>query len=295
MSEDDAYLHRVKAVERWSTKHMVMTPNNTASFAGLRVITEDIKTGVFMCFYGIGGGGKTTMAADVVRSPYGGPALLVSADKSYSSVVHLRSKGLTIIAPDSWDEVQNVLKTIKKGDTGYKSVIWDNLSEILRLCILKYAPTGMPEGPAAIKLWGQITAEMLKFTDQIRSLTLSQCMNVFCILWEETEKDELTQRLRYKMNLTPRLSASLPGMITMIGRITVPGNASNNYIRKLSFAPSETTDAKFRVAPTEAAAKIPVELWVKEDSYFIVDFLSAVNDGVPFPTAKYADPTKARI
>lgn len=272
--------------------NQVLTPANANSFAGLNFITEEVKTGLFLALFGIGGSGKTSIAANIVKSKYGAPALLVSADKSYTSVTHLRSEGLDIIDVDSWQEIDKIKRALEKGDHKYKSVIWDNLSEILRLCIKRNAPSGMPEGSAALKTWGQITSQMMEFVAGIRILTVTQCMNVITVLWEETEKDELTQLIRYKVNLTPKLGAAFPGMVAMVGRLTVPGNANNGYIRKLDFSPSEKTDAKYRVAPTEAAAKIPMVLYLRGDNTFLKDFLSTVHDGTPFPVDKYGPPAK---
>jgi AAA domain-containing protein len=271
----------------------VLTPDTATSekFAGLNIIRRGTdKAGIFMALYGPGGAGKTTVASEIVLHPRGKPALLVSADGSYSSVLHLVDEGLDILFVEKWSQVQAILKEVKQGSK-YKSIIWDNISEILRLCVKHHAPSGMPEGPAALKLWGQITAGMMEFTAETRSLSMTHNLNVLSVLWEETEKDELTQVIRSKVLLTPKFGAAYPGMVTMLGRLTVPGDARNDYIRKLSFAPSDRTDSKYRVAPTEAAAKIPVELWLRKESHFIVDFLNAVKDDKPFPTKLYERPT----
>lgn len=290
LNEDEAYLERVKHVERWTNR--VMTPSNVKSFGGLTIDTDETtRPGLFMAIYGTGGGGKTTLLSEIVYSNYGSPALLADVEGGSSSVVHLREHGLEIVHPTKWTDIIAIKKEFERGGHDFKTLIFDNISEIQALKVKSVAPTGMPEGSAALKLWGQITAEMMEFIRDCRNLTLKG-YNVLMVLWEETEKDELTQTIRNKVNLTPKFGAAFPGMVTMLGRLSVPGNAANGYIRKLSFAPSERTDAKFRVAPTDVASKIPLELFLRADSKFLVDFLATVRDGKPFPVNKYESPKR---
>lgn len=273
---------------------MALTPNNASSFGGLKIDSEETtRPGLFMAIYGTGGGGKTTILSEIVYSEYGSPALLADVEGGSSSVVHLRDKGLDIVHPTKWSDVVAIKKEFERGNHNYKTLILDNISEIQALNVRAKAPTGMPEGPQALKMWGQITAEMMEFIRELRNLTL-RGYNVLMVLWEETEKEELTQTIRTKVNLTPKFGAAFPGMVTMLGRLSVPGTASNGYIRKLSFAPSERTDSKYRVAPTDVAAKIPLELFLKQDSRFLVDFLATIIDNKPFPSDKYVAPKREK-
>ena len=272
--------------------NQVLTPNNVETFGGLKIIKDDvIVPGLFMGIYGTGGGGKTTLVADIVRSPYGTPALLVDAEGGSSSVTHLREYGLDIVQPTSWAQILKIKQEFERGDHKYKSLIFDNISEMLSLIVKSKAPTGMPEGNMALKIWGQVTAEMQEFVRELRASTFKG-RNVLMVLWEENPKEESTGIIHKRVNLTPKLAAAFPGMVTMLGNITVPGNEKNGYIRKLSFAPSEKTDSKFRVAPTDVAAKIPLELWLNNEVHFLVDFLATVRDGKPFPTQIYEKPKK---
>lgn len=270
-----------------------MTPDNLDTFAGLEVVRkkDNIKKGAFMAVYGTGGSGKTTLLSEVVLTELGRPALLVDVEGGSDSVTHLLGQGLDIVNPDTWLKVKKVVDEFKAGKHNYKSIIIDNLSEILALRVKHSAPSGMPLGSATLQMWGQITSELQEFVRDLRVCTFKG-YNAFMVLWEETEQDEATKAVRYKVNLTPKFASAFPGMVTMVGRLTVPGDERDGYIRQLSFAPSTKTDAKFRVAPNEVTSNIPLELYLRQDTHFMPDFLECVVNGKPFPAEKYIKPKK---
>lgn len=263
-----------------------MTPNNIRSFAGLNIkkVGEN-KDGVCIGFYGTGGSGKTTLASEIVLSKYGSPALLVDVEGGSSSVSHLMDKGLDVVLPANWNEVNKIRNEFKRGQDYYKSVIFDNLSEMQAMCMATIVPSGQPQ----IQHWGDMTARILQLVRDFRDLSRLSGLNVVFILWEEIEKEPLTEMVRKKVNLTPKLSAAIPGIITQMGRLTVH-QSRPPYARKLVFAPSEETDSKFRVAPTDNAAKMPLELYLTQEVHFLVDFLAMLKDGQKFPSEKYARP-----
>lgn len=269
----------------------VMTPENITEFAGIKISKETTPKSIFLGVYGVGGSGKTTLCSEIVHAgDDGSPALLVDIDRSSASVVHLQELGLNIAKISTWSEAKKIMAEFKKGDTPFKSVIWDNISELLSLCVKNYAPSGMPQGSDALKIWGIINAELMEFVRDMRTYCSRDGVHLFMVLWEETEKDQLTDVVRNKVLLNPKFAAAFPGMTTMLGRLTVPGTARTDYVRLLDFAPDERLDTKFRVAPTEAAAKIPMQLYVRKDSHFVVDYLNTVKHGKEFPVDKYKKP-----
>lgn len=291
LTEDEAYLETVKHVERWTKRVPVLTPDNIEEFAGLKISTEKSPTSIFLAVYGVGGSGKTTLCSEIVNAGEdGAPALLVDIDRSSSSVVHLQEKGLRILPISTWDEAKKLKKAFEKGGTPWKSVIWDNISELLSLCVRHYAPSGLPQGSDVLKVWGIINAELMEFTRDMRTFCSRDGINLFMVLWEETEKDLLTETVRIKVLLNPKFAAAFPGMATLVGRLTVPGTERSEYVRLLNFAPEERLDTKFRVAPQDEAAKIPLKLYLRQHSNFVVDYLNTVKHGKPFPVEKYKKP-----
>jgi hypothetical protein len=269
---------------------MVMTPTNIESFGGLKISKESTPRSIFLAIYGVGGSGKTTLCSEIVNCDDGTPALLVDIDRSSSSVVHLQERGLNIVKISTWKEAQALKKAIEKEGGEFKAIIWDNISELLSLCVKHYAPSGMPQGSDALKIWGLVTADMMEFVRDMRTMCYEQGINLFMVLWEETEKDALTDTVRVKVLLTPKFGAAFPGMATMVGRLTVAGSERSDYVRLLDFAPDERYDTKFRVSPVESAAKIPLKLYIRRNSNFVCDYLNTVKYNKEFPTEKYKKP-----
>lgn len=264
----------------------VLTPDNVESFAGLTIVNRKTPTAICVGLYGTGGSGKTSVLAQIVLSPHGTPALLVDVEGGSTSVEHLIEHGLDIVKPKSWGDIQKIREMVKRGNHKYKSIIWDNVSEIVNLCMRNVTTLEIPQ----IQHYGQVNSRMQEFIREQRDLARLEGLNTLLVFWEEYEKDELMLMTRKKLNLSPKLGAAIPGIVTMMGRLTVAGSAKSNYVRKLSFAPSEDTDAKFRVRPDEEAAKIPLELYLKRDSTFLPDFLATIRDGKPFPVENYQKP-----
>lgn len=258
------------------------------SIAGLPILTgAPLETGICMAIYGAGGSGKTTVLSEVVLSDDGNPALLIDAEGGSSSVSHLIPHGLDVVQVQKWPDVMKLLRTLDSPDSKYRSVIADNMSELQSMC-MRNITTEQPQ----IQHWGQCTAEMLRFTRMLRDLSRFRALNTLFTVWEETEKDEELAMLRRKVSFTPKLAASFPGIVTMVGQLSVVAR-DPNYVRKLTFAPSPNLDSKFRVSPQDNAAGIPLELYIRKDAHFLVDFLATVNHGIPFPVARYAAPERA--
>lgn len=263
-----------------------MTQENARTFAGLTIDTDTKQdTGLFVGLYGPGGSGKTTTIARIVESSRIKKALLVDAEGGSTSVKHLVPQGLDIVHTNTWGEVQKIRREIKNPGHGYDAICWDHLSELTNQCKMFVAPSGIPE----IQQWGKILAEMMEFVREQRRLTINQGLHILTNLWEEQAEDKELEIIKTKVNLFRGFQAAFPGMVTMLGRLTVVSQKPP-YVRKLSFIPSERTDSKFRVAPTDAAASIPQELYLRMDngSNFIVDFMNAVCYGEKFDASKYA-------
>lgn len=267
----------------------VITPENVDTFAGLKIDRSTKQpNGLFIALYGMGGAGKTTELAKMTLSEHAKPTLLVDVEGGSSSVAYLKPKGLDVVHATSWREVFKIRQEIEKGSHGYKGVVWDNLSEITNLYKLQVAPSGIPE----IQQWGQILATMQEFVRAQRAMTETHGMTVGFCLWEELIENKDTKLLKNAVNLFRGFRSVFPGMVTQVGRLTVPIQ-TNSEVRLLSFKPDERNDSKFRVSPMEDMNNIPKELWLREDSTVIKDMLALLKENVPFPVEKYAKKREA--
>jgi hypothetical protein len=265
-----------------------MTPNNVRTFGGLRILTAEAhEVGACMLFYGAGGSAKTTVMAQIVEHKDGGPAALLDIDGSSSSVYHLIPKGLDIIPIPDWRSFMSVVRDFAKPGCVYQSLIVDNLSELAPMCLRNITTEAIPQ----IQHWGQMTSEMLRVVRMLRDISRFRSANVLFSAWEEVAKDEDAGYVRRTLNLTPKLAAALPGIVTMVGHLGTMNNPPD-FTRTLTFTPSPKLDSKWRVAPTESAAKIPQVLYLRPGSNFLYDFLETVRHGAAFPVDKYAAPQR---
>lgn len=271
----------------------VLTQENVRKFAGLNIDESDtLQTGLFMGMYGPGGSGKTTTMCDIVRYKPASPALLIDTEGGSSAVLHLKKFGLDVVQPTNWAQLDNILKELKRGNHLYKTVICDHITEMTQMNLLRVAPSGQPE----IQEWGKILVNMMEFVREMRALTITQDLNVLLNIWEEEIYDKDTKISRYRVNLFNKWAAAFPGMVTMLGRLTAYSERPP-YTRKLSFVAGEKTDSKFRVAPTDPAAKLPLEFYlrrgenVEDGPFFMVDLMKMLKEGIPFPVKLYEKPS----
>jgi hypothetical protein len=144
-----------------------------------------------------------------------------------------------------------------------------------------------------IQHYMQATVAMLALTRTMRDIARKQNINTILIAWDAPEKDESTGVVKRDVGFTPSLARQFPGIVDIVGYLTVV-NDPPRYTRKLSFAPSPTTAAKFRRSRNERASQIPYELFYNlDDSNPMVDLLATMRGGVAFPKDKYLPPRRA--
>lgn len=268
----------------------VLTPENVRSFAGLRVIKAQeipVSRGLCLALCSPGGAGKTTTAATICKSKEAGKVVVFDIDASTDSIAHLP---VDVVQIEKWPDMQAIgreYERLKPGDEyPWDTLIWDNLTEAQNRNISSIVPAG----DIQIQHWGKSTADILRFTrfwrDQARRLGINVIFNV----WEEQERDEASGRYRRHVSFTNKLAAQWPGIVTMIGHISAVDRQPDK--RRLSFTLNRDTDAKWRVAPTDPAAKIPTEMIYGVDDPVLGDLLDAVRNAKPFPIAKYSPPQK---
>lgn len=239
--------------------------------------------GTFMAIYGPGGVGKTAIVGEVARSH--GPLLYIDAEGGGKSIKHIPNVHLAEVT--SWKQVRDVATDLssKAGKHPFKTVCFDNMSEIQSMCISSIAGNS----PVQIQHWGECTARLLKLTRDLREVSRTQGVNVFLIAWESLELSEGGIVTKRGVGFTPSLARQFPGIVTYVGYLQPINNFPN--VRLLSFTVSTKTDAKFRVSSSEAASKIPLELYERSGSNVLGDIIETESKGIPFPVARYAKPT----
>jgi hypothetical protein len=240
--------------------------------------------------FGPAGGGKTTLAASAADSPFGEPCIHFDAEGGSSAIEHRNNVDVADIK--SWDEIARITAEFKKAQHGYKTVIWDNMTEIQKLSIAGIAGPGVGAGTDVTEL-----QEYLKSTNQMetmvrtwRDMARFQGINVVFVLWDEEDKDKNTNRLKTMVQLTPMLQKAYPGLVDTVGWVgPVEGRPD---LRVVDFTPSPKTHAKFRRAPGTPAQKIPYKIFYSVDNLPMADMLATMKGGVDWPTAKYPAPAQ---
>lgn len=257
-------------------------------FAGLPVKSANKQSEWGMCIavYGAAGVGKTTFAADIADSPLGGPAVILDAEGGARSVAH--KDNVDIIDITSWQQVQAFTQEfLRTPNPPWRSVIWDNMSELSSKCLTSVMQQDQPQ----IQDYGKATTSMLAFTRVWRDAARSKGTNVVFIAWDFPEKDEGTGNVKYGIGFTPSLARQFPGIVDIIGYLSVANNPPL-YTRVLNFAPSPRTVAKFRRSQTEVAQQIPYEIFYGMNEHPIVDLLATLKGGTPWPSDRYKAPAR---
>lgn len=81
---------------------------------------------VNMILYGNSGVGKTQLAASAQYCEETFPALFIDIDSGSAT---LSGMDIDIVRPRSWADINDIYKSFLEGDTGYKSVVIDSLTE----------------------------------------------------------------------------------------------------------------------------------------------------------------------
>lgn len=261
---------------------------------------EQGEWGVNILLYSKGGAGKTTLACTLADSEYGAPVLVVDAEGGTRVISH--RDDITIIPVTDmnpqgangfgWGVIQEVANDIAAGRMKrFKTIIFDNMSEYIDLCIRHVIRTISRPIEAHHRPdqndWGKATSEMLLFTRRMRDYARTSGTNIIFIAWEIDVTNDNGQVLREGLLFNPALARKIPGIVDTVALLTVEGKS-----RELTLEPSSRTDAKFRRNDTELANQIPgVIRWTGKENAPLVHIIATLKGNVRFPIEKYRPPT----
>lgn len=258
--------------------------------------------GVNFLLYSTPGAGKTTLAASAVRSlEHGAPVLVVDAeggarvlsDMDNITVIPIKDIDAQGRPGYGWERILEVCADLIKRDPkvrDYKTIVFDNLSEYIHVCLRHVMRTY----PRNIDIkdrpdqndWGKMTLEILLFVRRMRDFARNNQVNVVFIAWETPEKNSMGQTVGNRLMVNPALAKSLPGIVDAVGFLSVVDDKTEQ--RELTFQASSRTDAKFRRSGTEAASKIPTVMrWTLKEDCPLNHIIETLRTNADFPVAKY--------
>lgn len=240
--------------------------------------------GVFITIYGSAGSGKTTLAASVAKVVDCTPMLYLDVEGGMA-VVDSKDIDNGLIDPigiTSWAQIEAVRKALTVGDSPYKTIVIDNMSEVLTLCI-RFV-TGDLESPTQPE-WGKITQNMLNMTRAWRDISKTTGLNVIFIAWDNPSQDE-SNVVKNNIYFTPALREQYPGIVDIVGHI-----GSQNGVRVLDFQWNpRKTQAKFRRSLNSNASKIPEKIPYSLSNMPLGDIISVLRGKSEWPSDKYQRP-----
>lgn len=251
------------------------------AFAGFPIQrgSQAANSGVCIILYGKAGAGKTPLAATAVKSEqYGHPMLYVDAEAGRKSIAHYQN--IDFLPITQWATVDKIMNELLEADNPYKCVVFDNLSELRDMHMRTEVKSTEPQ----IKEWLLNSNGIVSFVRKCRDYS-ERGISFILVLWDSDEKDEGLGIIIKKLELTPALQKTIPGMVDMIGYIEVNEDQS----RTISFKQSRTRVSKFRRSREDLAQQIPLELIVRDpDMPVLADILNTLKGGVPFPVERYS-------
>lgn len=279
---------KVEPVDLVPNPDQDMVEEGEETFAGFPVVpAKQLQRDAFSAiFYAFPGVGKTTVAGMFAAYKPAREVLIVDAEGGASVLAHLDH--VQVLQVSKWMDVEKVLarlETMPLDKIPYRTVVWDNLTEFQDMHFRQIVGNGKIE----IQDYGVNLAKLMNFIRRVRDLSRKRGINTVILSWQETRENKLTKRTREVVALTDKASTRIPGIVNVVGHITIENNPPL-YTRKMSFAANPNSEAKFRRSIGDNASPIPDVIYYGLDQNPIYDMLRTLYEGVPFPSDKYAKP-----
>lgn len=272
-----------------------LTPESAATlrkrYGGISTTSvSEAKFGIRIGIYGPGGIGKTTLAASIVDSEYGSPALYIDA-RGNPEVVRSKGDRIQVITAPDFDTVEAVRKDLvrdlQEGTCPFKTVIIDNLSELHAMDLRdRYGA----DKDITWTMHSATTADILQLARNWSDLATIHAVNVIFIMWDTPEDRTIRGRdvNRSELQFNKALQSQLPGIISWLGRLYITDETQ--FTRCLDFRPIETMhQAKFQVDPDDPyASKIPMQIYNPS----LASIVDTVVGKLDWPAEKHKEPDK---
>jgi len=171
-----------------------------------------------MLIYGEPGAGKTVLAgsASIVEDMC--PVLVVDVEGGTFSLRNTYPN-VDVVRIKTFREMQNVYDELRKGNTGYKTVVLDSVTEMqkasmfaIMIDVMKEDSSRDPEIPS-IREWGKNIEQIRRMVRAFRDLP----MNVIFTCLSMTDKDQKTGKTSYGPSLSGKLAKEVSGFVDIVG------------------------------------------------------------------------------
>jgi phage nucleotide-binding protein len=247
--------------------------------------SEQKQKGKCIALYGRTGVGKTELINRLAKTEYGRPMLYFNIDGG--SWVLDNNDAYIIDVVDYTDFSTPMMKLSTSRKLPFKCIVVDNVSslQVSNITDIQGA-TGKSiqgSGMATQQQWGMSTAQLLNVYHMLWVIAQNQGIHVITTAWEDDRTNKVTnQTVRSGIGVTPSLARSLPGMMNMVGHITV----KQGGVRVINFDTSPHSDAKMQRRQTKAELSVPLTIAYR-DQNILEDLLNSLVGGIEWPTDKY--------
>jgi phage nucleotide-binding protein len=196
------------------------SPKNNSKFAGLQSKIKPVTSlGLVIAalFYGRAGTGKTTLGAT-----FPGPVLhLDIREKGTDSISDL--KNVDTLQLEDWDQFEQVYWFLKSGESKYKSVLIDPVSQLQDFAMIQaLEQSGKQEGDMMSKrAWGIVSGLMKTWIINYRDL-VDDGINVVFLAHDRASDGEEGEDGELMPSVGPRLMPSISSMLN--GAVKIIGN-----------------------------------------------------------------------
>lgn len=245
----------------------VVTPASFPSFASVKDEQADI--GINMVVFGSPGVGKTTLAASIKRARPDEGVLIFDIDVGRESVrdldVHYaeppkllaaRAAGEPTEGIDkklTWDELRAYLDTALalKGDSPYKTLIFDSLSSIYYELLLPKV-VGSETKKVEWPHYGEAQRILTKFVRDAKSLCEYGINTIFIGHVKEEKDDDITN---IRLSLPQGVRNEILLAVNHVGYLT---RGKDNKTRELHLAPPNKRVDGPKLRQTQSGAQVPL-------------------------------------
>jgi hypothetical protein len=193
------------------------------TLGGLKIRTvAEAREYINMLVYGDSGVGKTMLAGSCDDVPELRPVLMLDFEGGTESLVRTYPN-VNQVRVSNWKEMQQVYDELHRGQTEFRTVILDSLTEIQKFNmygimqeLISNRPDLDPDVPG-MREWGKNLEQMRKFVRAFRDLPMNA---VFTALAKD-QKDDLTGKVTTLPSLSGRLSGEVAAFLDIVAYMYV--------------------------------------------------------------------------
>jgi hypothetical protein len=170
-----------------------------------------------MLIYGEPGAGKTVLAGSADAVAEMSPVLVADVEGGAFSLRAFYPK-VDVVRVTSIMDLANILEALKAGESEYKTVVLDSLTEIQKMVMSVIMQQVVIEDPErdpdipSIREWGKNSEQIRKIVRRFRDLP----MNVIFTALLDSDKDPKTNKVKHYPSLPGKLKREIPGFVDIV-------------------------------------------------------------------------------